>query len=381
MSIKILHVIDHLGLGGGQASTKSIVENLDKQQFEAFVCALRTKPETIPIDAKIISLKYGRFDPRTIFAISRICKEQGIDILHAQLDKAIITCLLASFICKAAVVIHERGGISRRSIASPFYRYLLRLFHHRAAAIISNSQAIALELTDKAGVESRRIKVIYNPVDFKIFDPEKISRKQAREALGICESDFVIGYVGRLHSIKGVDVLLQAFSLLLQKSHQYFLVIAGEGPHRQFLEQLAEKLGIADRTRFLGMCNNIPEIMAALDVGVNPSRQKPFGKTSPQLQLNWGGRVAAEFMRMKVPIVFSGKDGPSEIVTDLQTGLLVHEDSPVEIAEAVQRLANDEVFRKKLVDNAFRFSEQFNVGEHVRKIESIYKEIFHNNTI
>ncbi|MCK4753069.1 MAG: glycosyltransferase family 4 protein [Planctomycetes bacterium] len=375
MAIRVLHVIDHLGLGGGQASTKSIVENVDKKQFEISVCALRAKPETIPIDSKIITLTYGRFDPRTVFAIAKLCKEQKIDILHAQLDKAIITCLLASFICKAGVVIHERGGISRKSIASPLYRFMLRIFHRRAAAIIANSQAIALELTNKASVENSLIKIIYNPVDFKFFDAEKISRKQARKDLGIADDDFVVGYVGRLHTVKGIDILLETFSSLLSESPRYLLVLAGDGPLRQELEQLAQKLGITNRTRFLGMCNNIPEIMSAFDVGVNPSNQKSFGKTDPRLQLNWGGRVAVEFMRMKVPIVFSGKDGPSEIITDEQTGLLVHEDSPEEIAESIRRLASDDNLRKKLIENAFKTSEQFNVGEHVRKIESIYKEI------
>ena len=147
-------------------STKNIVENINKQQFEVFVCALRTKPETISIDAKIITLNYTTFDPRTVFAIARLCKKYKIDILHAQLSKSIITSLLAGFICKTPVVIHERGGISIAGVSFSFYRFLLRLLHRRAAAIIANSKSIALELKNKSKIPENRIWVIYNPVDF-----------------------------------------------------------------------------------------------------------------------------------------------------------------------------------------------------------------------
>lgn len=363
MNVRVLHVIDHLGLGGGQVSLKSIVENINSREIECFVCALRPKKETIPINAEIITLKYGKYDPRTILAIAGLCKKYNIDILHAHLSKSIISCLLASFICKKPVIVHERGAIFRKGVFFSVYRFLLRLLHRRAAAIIANSEATALELTARASVGRHRIKVIRNPVDFRAFDAEKVSRRQSRENLRISDEDFVVGFAGRLHFVKGVDLLIRAMALLLEQSPRYLLVLAGDGAERKSLEDLTIQLGIAGRVRFLGMRDNVPEVMAAFDIGVVPSRQEPFG------------RVAVEFMRIRVPIVSSGAGGLAELVHDGETGIVTRENTPEEIAAAIRCLADDKELRQQLIDNAYRFCERFNVDEHAKKIEKIYREI------
>ncbi len=344
-------------------SAKSIVENISDEGIETFICALRTKPATIAVSCRVVSLKYGKYDPRSILTIIKLCKEYKIDIMHAHLGKSIITCLLAGFVRKTPVVIHERGGISEKGAEASLYRLLLRLLHRRAAAVIANSHAIASELTGKASVDRNKINVIYNPIDFKLFDPERVSREQARENLKIPGDDFVIGFVGRLHPVKGVDVLVRALALLLQRSAHYLLVLAGDGPQRKSLETLTSRLGIIERVRFLGMRDDIPEVMAAFDVGVIPSRQESFG------------RVAVEFMRMRVPIVSSGVDGLAELVTDGVTGLITKENTPEQIAVAIERLANDKQLRQRLIDNAYKFCERFDVDKHVKKIEKIYREI------
>ena len=359
MAIKVLQVIDHLAYGGGQFSVKGIIENMDSEQCEMFVCELRPNPPTVAIKGKFINLRYGKYDPRTVLAIAGLCKKYEIDILHPQLSKSNISCLLASFICKTPVVIHERGWI----LFSPVYSFLLKLLHRRAAVIIANSQAVASELVSKASVKRHNIRVIYNPVDFKIFDPEKVSRKQSRRNLKISDEDFIIGFVGRLHKMKGVDILIKAMPMLLDKAIDCCLVLAGDGPEHESLEAVTTRLGIADRVIFLGMCDNVPEITAAFDVAVIPSRQEPFG------------RVAAELMRMKVPIVTSGAGGLSELVTDGETGLVTRENSPEEIAAAVERLADDEELRRQLAQRAYEFSERFDIKAHVKEIQKIYMEL------
>ena len=363
MVIRVLHVIDHMGLGGGQVSTKGIVENMDKQQFETFVCALRTKQQTTPIDAKVISLKYGRFDGRTILAIAKLCKKQEIDILHAQLSKSIITCLLVSFFCKLPIIVHERGAIFRKGIEFSIYRFLLRILHHKASVIIANSQATANELTGRVGIKKDKIEIIYNAIDFHLIENTKTAQGQAKKNLGISEEDVVIGFVGRLHEVKGVDLLIKAFAILLQESPHYLLVLAGEGPQRQVLERLTEELGIAERVKFLGMCKNIYEVVSAYDIGIIPSRQEPFG------------RIAVEFMRMKVPIVSSGVDGLAELVSDGNTGLVPNENSPEQIASAIESLLNNKQLREELIGNAYSFSEQFSIDKHVAKLQSIYLKV------
>lgn len=363
MAIRVLHVIDHLGFGGAPVYVRDLVENIDRSKVESLVCALRTNPEAVEIDNEVISLQYRRYDPRTILAVARLCKRYRIDVLHAHLHKSIASCLLASLICKLPIVVHEHGGIVRKGATFSVYRLLLRLLRFRATIIIANSQAMAEALVKNAGIDRCSIQVIHNAVDFARFDAEKFSRQGIRKKMRISEADFVLGFVGRLHYVKGVDLLIKALALLLKRPRRYLLIVTGAGGQRRSLEALAQRLGLADRVRFLGPCDNAAEVMCAFDVGVVPSRQEPFGI------------VVLELMRMRVAVVASGVGGMGELVTDSVTGLITPANSPVEIAKCVERLAEDPALRSRLADAAYGFSEKFGIIEHVRQIERIYSKM------
>ncbi len=363
MALKVLHVIDHLAFGGGQTSMRAIVENAAGNEFEYLICQLRTAPESISLNAKLITLNYGKYDPRAVFALARLCKEHKISILHAHLKKSIIICLLINCFYNIPVIVHEHGPINWEGVFS-IYRWALRILHHRAAAIIANSQFTTGELVKRAAVKKDCIEVIYNPVDFGVFDYHKFSREKSRRNFNISNGDFVVGYVGRLHPVKGVDILVRAFALLLQQSARYLLVLAGDGPQRKSLETLTRQLGIAERVRFLGMRADVPEIMATFDISVVPSRQEPFGI------------VPIELMRMKIPIVSSGKEGLAESVENRVTGLVTRENNPDELCLCIRTLAEDEGLRNQLVEAAYTFSEQFRPEEQIKKIERIYKQAY-----
>lgn len=363
MAIKVLHVIDHLGFGGGPTTVKTIVENITSNEIECLVCQLRSKPEAVSLNAKLITLTYGKYDPRTVFAVARLCKKHKINILHAHLPKSIMSCLLSSYFCNVPVIVHEHGPIYEEGVFYSIYRLVLRILRHRAAVIIANSQVTARELIKRAAIKKDCIELIYNPIDFGIFDYHKVSREKSRRNLNISNEDFVIGFVGRLHPHKGVDILIRAFASLLQQSARYLLVLAGDGPQRKYLETLTAQLGIAERVRFLGMRADITEVMAAFDIGVVPSRREPFGI------------VPVELMRMKIPVVSSGIEGLAESVKNQVTGLVTCENNPDEICLCIQKLAEDEGLRNQLVEAAYTFSEKFRPKEQVKKIERIYERV------
>ena len=362
MAIRVLHVIDHLGFGGAPVYVRGLVENINTSRVENFVCALRTNPDAMPIKARVISLEYHRYDPRTILAVARLCRQYEIDILHAHLHKSIASCLLASFICKGLVLVQEHGDVFQRGLTFSIYRLLLRLLRRRASAIIANSLTAACQLVQKR-VDKGCIYVVPNAVDFSIFDPARVSRKVIRDRMGISDGDFVLGFVGRLHYVKGADLLIEALSLLLRKSQQYLLLVAGDGPQQQSLKALAKRPGVEARVRFLGTCDNVSELMAAFDVGVVPSRRESFGIT------------VLELMRMKIPVVASGVDGMAELVTNGTTALVTGENTPEEIARCVERLTGDGELRKRLTEAAYSFSDRFGLSEHVKGIERIYERV------
>lgn len=362
MSVRVLHVIDHLGFGGAPMVVKNIVEKLDGSRVEAIVCALRTNPKALPIKAKIINLNSRKYNAFTFLALAALCKEHKIDIVHAHLQKSVVSALLASLFCDARIIIHEHGPIFRGGTGS-IYRLLLRLLGSRAAAAIANSRATGAALSHTLGRDEDSVFVVGNFIDFARFDPGRYDRAKARESLAIASDRIVVGFVGRLDACKGVDLLIEAVVILRAEDDRYHFVIVGEGPQRRELESMVRQLGLSDKITFLGLCEKPEDVIPAFDVAVIPSRREAFGIT------------AVEFMRMKVPVIASAVGGLVEIVQHDKTGVLLNELRPASIALAVGRLARDSSLRQRLADEAEVFSRRFDGREQLRIINDIYEKL------
>lgn len=363
MSIKILHVIGSLGCGGAQVALKHLIENMDSKEVEAFIYPLRSNEILIPINGNIIKYLYHNYDPRKFLAILKLCKKYNIDILEAHLTKPIMGCLFASFLRKCKVVVHEHGPVFEKGLQYSFYRIVLKVLWRRATVFVTVSHYMADYLAHRIGIARSRIKVIPNAIDFDVFDPQRISKTEARQKLGISDDDIVLGFVGRLDHIKGADLLIKAMPLLLQQSRHYLLLLAGEGRERESLEMSAKQLRVDDRVRFLGFCDNIPDVIAAFDIGLAPSRQESFGI------------ACLELMRMKIPVISSGAGGMSEYVIDEQTGLILKENSPEEICRCALLLSENRQLRGHLVDAAYKLCEKFSVEEYIKSYRQMYEEI------
>jgi glycosyltransferase involved in cell wall biosynthesis len=143
--------------------------------------------------------------------------------------------------------------------------------------------------------------------------------------LGLTEGAPKLVALGRLHRNKGFDTLLRALALLPGAE----LAIGGEGPERAALERLAAELGLAARVRFLGWRQDAGALLAGCDVFVCSSRHEPLGN------------VVLEAWSAAKPVVAVAAQGPSELIEDGRTGLLVPQESPEALAQAVGSLLAD----------------------------------------
>ena len=357
-----MHVIDHLGYGGAPVAVKNIVENLDRDRFEAIVCALRTNPRALPLASKLVNLGQHKYNPFAFLAIARLCKEHRIDIIHAHLQKSVVSCLLSGLFCDAKIIIHEHGPIFRGG-TGVIYRLLLKALSPRAAAAIANSEATRDALIRTARLDEASVFTVGNFIDFERFNCTRYDRDKARETLGIEADRTVVGFVGRLDSCKGVDVLIDAAAILCPEDERYHFVIVGEGAQRRQLEAMVARLGLGEAVTFTGLCENPAEIIRAFDLAVVPSRREAFGI------------AAVEFMRMKVSVIASAVGGLTEVIRHEQTGILLEELSAGHIAEAVRRLLRESPLRERLIDEAEAFSRKFDGQEQLRQIADIYEKL------
>lgn len=216
-------------------------------------------------------------------------------------------------------------------------------------ALIANSEYTARK-TVPEGFKGK-VFIIPNGVDVRKFRPDLAKERE----------DFTVLYVGRLINQKGVDTLIRAM-----KDVNGELWIIGRGPKRKKLENLAKKLGIGEKVKFLGFVPDdvLPEYMCKCHVLVLPSRWEPFGM------------VLLEAMACGRPVIGSRVGGIPEIIKDGENGFLFEPLDHRELAMKLELLREDEGLRKKLGANARRSVEEGYSWEIVvERVEKVYESL------
>ena len=153
--------------------------------------------------------------------------------------------------------------------------------------------------------------------------------------------------MGRLHRNKGFDTLIRAMALVPGEH----LSIAGEGPERAALQALAQEFGVAERVHLLGWREDAGALLAACDLFLCPSRHEPLGN------------VVLEAWSAARPVIAAAAQGPSELVAEGETGLLVPVDAVEPLAAAINALLADPLRAAQLAANGrAQFQENFSEG-------------------
>ena len=152
---------------------------------------------------------------------------------------------------------------------------------------------------------------------------------------------------GRLHSIKGLDVLIQAFARVNAALPQSHLLLVGDGPERAKLGQLIASLGLQHAVSMPGSTHQIDKALALSDVYVMPSLSEAFGN------------ALVEAMAAGLPVIATDCDGPMSIIRSGENGLIVPRRSVDALADAMKQLLTDEALRRRLAQRALATVEQY----------------------
>jgi glycosyltransferase involved in cell wall biosynthesis len=162
----------------------------------------------------------------------------------------------------------------------------------------------------------------------------------------------LIVFLGRLVEEKGVADVIRTVSILVNTHPDTTALIVGGGQDRAELEQLSRRLDLEDRITFIGWVDphQVADYLAAGDVFVGPSRRSVEGWVEAQ------GLTFAEAMLARTPVVATAIGGIPDTVRHEETGLLVDEASPHQIANTITRLIENPGFSQQLIDEAHRFA-------------------------
>lgn len=181
-------------------------------------------------------------------------------------------------------------------------------------------------------------------------------------------------FVGRVVEEKGVEDLIRAVSILKPRFPDIGALIIGEGQDRTMLEGITKTFGLSDRVTFTGWVepDRVSDYLAAGDILVGPSRQASDGWVEAQ------GLSIIEAMTAKTPVITTRVGGIIDSVKHEETGLLVNERSPAEIAEAVKRLMEQPMLAHQLREQGYRLAiDKFSRTSSAQAFSDLFLRVIH----
>lgn len=364
--IKIFHLINNYR--GNNPLLNAMILGLD-DRFDANICYLSGSP-----DGKNILDRYGKSryldvgitksKLTVIRELTRLLKSEQPDILHCHRHKTTLVGTIAAIFSGIPHVVSHVHGMNRtRTVRTRLINWLL-LRH--TALIIGVSESVRKDvLITNWGLLPQKVVTVWNGIEVSPIDTVSQNRKRARMKMGVPESAFVFGSVGRLVQTKGHEYLLKAFSKIREQGLDATVVIIGDGPLRKDLEAQAREAGIQEHVVFAGYRTDVLELLPGFDVFVLPS-------IAEGLSL-----ALLEAMASKLPVIASDVGGIPEVFGDEEIGRLVPSKNTAALGDAMREIyALDEKRKAVLGENARkRIESEFNIDIMRRRLAGLYESL------
>lgn len=215
----------------------------------------------------------------------------------------------------------------------------------------------------KNGVTSH-VEVIPSGIDIAKFSnlDKKRSRSEIRKSYGIEEKETLLLCIDRIAPEKNLEFLLRVFQKIKSENKLVRFMLVGDGPSLPEIKRLAEKLGIIDKMTFPGLIalERIAQYYASGDIFIHSSL------TETQ------GLITVEAMASSLPVVAIKATGVCDLIKTGHSGILTG-NSEEEFSQAVLKLIDDENYRTRLGENAFREAQNYSIENSTEKLISVYQ--------
>lgn len=325
-TIKVLHVVLSMAVGGAEKLVHDMILATPGHKYTPYLCCLQEcgvlgeKLEAKGVKIYCLDKKDG-MQWEIVKSLREIVKSEGIDVIHAhQYTPLFYSAVATLFLPRMGVVYTEHGRLhpDRRRLKRFLFNPFLALM---TDVMISISESTLQAMRTIDNFPARKIRVIRNGVDFSRFRREK--NPTAAVTLSLPPDALVVGTAARLEAIKNIPMMLRGFQIVLRRVPSALLLIAGDGSRRMELQALAQELRIERKVLFLGMRDDLEEILPLCRVFLLSSFSEGISVT------------LLESMACGIPSVVTKVGGNSEIVVDGVTGFLVESDDHLGMAERV----------------------------------------------
>jgi glycosyltransferase involved in cell wall biosynthesis len=336
--LRVLHLIDGLKIGGAEVLLRDLLRGLRAAGFQVSVGFSTAGPVQESIHDMGIPLtrlpRLMRVDPGLFLGMCRLIRRERPQIVHTHLFKSDFHGRLAARLCKVPVVVSTAHNVDAWARRAPL-GYLYGLTARLADQVIAVSDEVRDFQIRHTNTAAARIVTINNGVDVSMFENQRESGRAVRAELGLHEAAPVIGIVGRLERQKDHNNFLEAAAAIRQALPEARFLIVGDGSLRAEIIGRARALDLLPSLIFCGIREDIPAVLAAMDLLVFSSR--------------WEGLPVTllEGMASGLPIVSTAVGGIPGAVVENETALLVPPESPDDLAQACLFILRNKDLAKK----------------------------------
>lgn len=360
-AISLFLMINTFETGGSERQFTVLAQNLTPPQFQTHLgCVSRRGPlaHNFP-DAAQFPLGgslFGWQSLRTRLNLARHLRRRQVQVAHAFDFYTNLTLIPAAKLAGVPVVIGSHRQLGDLMTPAQF-RAQAAAFRW-CDAVVCNSQAAADRLI-ATGLSPNKIAVIGNALPAATFSvaPAALPKRP-----GVAR----VGMVARMnHPYKNHSGFLRVAAQIHERMPDVEFLLAGDGPLRQELEREAARLGLGASAIFLGDRQDMPAVLASLDVAVLTSDSESLSN------------VILEAMAAGLPVVAYGVGGNSELLSH-QRGALIPAGNEAGFAGAVEKLLSDSALRQQLARNAQQFAhENFSLDRVRQRYVDLYATLVH----
>ena len=378
---KVLHLITRLIIGGAQENTIASVERVNPERYDSRLwCGPQTGSEgSLFQDARdrgeaprVLANLVREISPWRDLVVTvqlmHLLRRGRFDIVHTHSSKAGIVGRIAAKLAGVPHIIHTVHGWGFHEHMNPVVRLgyvisekVMKPLTRPLVTVSNRTTAVGLA----AGIgRPEDYRLIRSGIPLSRFGPDPARGSDARKRLGIAEGDVVVGSVGRLTPQKNPMDFVRVASGLLDRHKNVEFLYVGDGPMRDSIESAVAERGIAEKVRLLGLRDDVPDLLRAMDVFILTSL--------------WEGlpRVVLQALATGLAVVAYDTAGIGEAVKEGQNGYMVEPGAVGEMVELLDRLVADASLRAAMGRAAAEeLDRAFTEDGMIRDLENLYDEL------
>ncbi len=308
--------------------------------------------------------EFTPYDTALASKLVDVVKHEKLDLLHVHyaIPHAAVAFMAKQILNSQGInipVVTTLHGTDITLVGShPAFAPVVEFSINNSDGVTAVSDSLKKDTLEFFNIENE-IQVIHNFIDLSRF--KKTDKDHFKKAIAP-NGEKILSHVSNFRKVKRVQDVLQIFNKV-QKQIPAKLLMIGDGPERQGLEQLCRELNVCSDVRFLGKQDAIEELLAISDLFIMPSESESFGL------------AALEAMACEVPVVSSNAGGIPELNLHNETGFLADVGDVNTMAKHALELLKNEDMHQRFRKQAFAQAEKFDIQNILPKYEAYYQSI------